>query len=131
MSHIHAHDMVGEAQKCREIAPNVCLQPVEHSNAPTGMVLNTPEADAYGTHHAGFIIGHEREGMPNGQRCEGHVVTDTCAATDGRARWQMTGTLEGGDLTLTPSILCVLGSGGTDERCGFHGFVTNGGWVPA
>lgn len=123
--HRHAH---GDEPKCVPIDPAVCLQPVDHSSAPAGVVLNTPEADAYGTHPAGFILGHDRPGLD--VRCEGFVSTDGCDAVANRNRWAQTGTLEGGDLTLAPSILCRLGSASTEE-CGFHGFVTAGAWVPA
>lgn len=122
MSHEHASGR----ENCVEIAPNVCLQPVDHSNAPTGVVLNTPEADAYGTHLGGFIVGHDRPGFD--VRCEGAVMV--CGHSDGRATWTMTGSLEGGDLTLSPSILCRLGNV-SGEPCGFHGFVRDGKWVPA
>ena len=128
MTHRHAADEAAEAQRCVEIAPNVCLHPIDHSNAPTGMVLNTPEADAYGTHPSGFIIGHDRPGFD--VRCEGFVSFDTCPASGERNTWQITGTLEGGDLTLSPSILCRLGNV-ANEPCGFHGFVRDGKWVPA
>ncbi len=128
MSHVHAHEEPGEAHRCVEIGEHVCLHPIHHSNAPAGVVLNTPEADAYGTHLGGFIVGHDREGFD--VRCEGFVTTDDCPMTAGRACWSMTGTLEGGDLTLSPSILCRLGNV-ANMPCGYHGFVTNGKWVPA
>jgi len=124
--HRHAGDEAGEAQRCVAIAEHVCLQPIDGSDAPAGVVLNTPEADAYGTHLAGFIVAHDRPGFD--VRCEGFVHVDGKAGN----QWAMTGSLDGGDLTLSPSILCVLGSGtGSDERCGFHGFVRDGKWVPA
>ncbi len=52
-------------------------------------------------------------------RCEGAVNVDPHFD---RPCWGMTGTLEGGDLTLSPSILC---------GDGFHGYVQGGVWVPA
>jgi hypothetical protein len=110
--------------KCVEIDEHVCLQPFDHSNAPAGVVLNTPEADAYGDHLGGFIFGHDREGFD--VRCEGAV--HVCG--HGGNSWSMAGSLEGGDLTLSPSILCRLGSS-TVAECGFHGFVRDGKWVPA
>jgi hypothetical protein len=73
---------------------------------------------------AGFLFGHDREGFD--VRCEGFVGVAEAHAH----RWAMTGSLEGGDLTLSPSILCTLGSI-TNQPCGFHGFVQNGKWVPA
>lgn len=93
------------------------------------MVLGTPEADALGTHHAGWLVGHERPGWE--VRCEGAVSVDPCPASDSRHRWIETGTLEGGDLTLVPSILCQMPGRDGAGPCGFHGFVRNGGWVPA
>lgn len=128
MSHRHAHDEPGEPQTCVAIDEHVCLQPISHSSAPAGIVLNTPEADAYGTHPSGFIVGHDRPGFD--VRCEGFVSFDTCGRMDDRARWTMTGSLEEGDLTLSPSILCRFGNVAT-EPCGFHGFVQAGKWVPA
>jgi hypothetical protein len=122
------HQHVSHRTKCVEIAPNVCLQPTSHSNAPVGVVLNTPEADAYGDHFAGFIVGHDRPGFD--VRCEGYVNLDDCAANADRPRWTMAGSLEGGDLTLSPSVLCRLGNV-ANEPCGFHGFVRDGTWVSA
>ena len=113
--------------KCVEIDPAVCLQPISHSSAPAGVVLNTPEADAYGDHPSGFIVGHDRAGLD--VRCEGFVSFDTCDRMDERARWSITGALESGDLTLSPSILCKAPYQGVE--CGFHGFVRDGRWVPA
>lgn len=126
MAHKHAHDEVGEPQKCVAIAADVCLQPIDASNVPAGagIPVNSPEAEPYGTHLAGFIVGHDREGFD--VRCEGFV------GVDGRHgnNWSMTGSLEGGDLTLSPSILCRIGNV-SGEGCGFHGWVQNGAWVPA
>jgi hypothetical protein len=45
--------------------------------------------------------------------------------------WAMSGALEDGDLTLSPSILCRYGGVATSEICGFHGFVRDGQWIPA
>jgi hypothetical protein len=125
MTHRHAyHDPGG----CVEIAPNVCLRPTVHGGDPdvtdaaTGLM-----AGGQNTHLAGFVVAHDRAGIE--ARCEGAVTVDPHFG----ARWTMTGSLEGGDLTLTPSILCRLGSGGGAGlgECGFHGFVQNGAWVPA
>lgn len=126
--HRHAH--ADPPYECVEIDDHVCLQPISHSLAPKSVVLNTPEADAYGTHPWGFIIAHDRDGFEH--RCEGAIATCTEHAHDrpGRPIWGMTGTLEGGDLTLTPSILCQLGNVAR-EACGFHGWVRNGKWVTA
>jgi hypothetical protein len=121
------HRHVGGDLDCTPIAETVCLRPFVRTLAPAGVVLNTPEADAYGTELAGFLMAHDRPGFD--YRCEGAVTVKRRAGEQGPT-WTMTGTLDGGDLTLSPSILCVLGSA-TVERCGFHGFVTAGKWVPA
>lgn len=123
--------MTGDIVKCVEIDDHVCLQPIDGSNAPAGVVLNTPEADAYGTHLAGFIVGHDRPGFD--VRCEGFVHVDGKSGN----QWAMTGTLEGGDLTLSPSILCRAGTPDDPigqlaaNQCNFHGYVRDGHWVPA
>lgn len=114
--------------KCVEIDEHVCVRPFVRSLAPKGMVLNTPEADAYGDELAGFMFAHDRAGFD--VRCEGAVTVKRAEGESGPI-WQMSGSLEGGDLTLSPSILCIYGSVGTNEQCGFHGFVRNGKWVPA
>jgi len=138
VSHKHAY----EETRCADIGPDVCLRPFVHSNAPKGMVLNTPESDAFGDHLAGFLIGHERPGFD--ERCDGAVSIDTCDPA--RARWTMAGSLEGGDLTLAPSILCKAKTPVWHEpdaewpkghytqeepTCNFHGFVRGGKWVSA
>lgn len=128
MAHRHAHDHDGSPQKCVAIDEHVCLQPIEHSSAPAGVVLNTPEADGYGSHPAGWILGHDRPGFD--VRCEGFVNIDTCPTVGDRPTWSVTGSLEGGDLTLSPSVLCRLGNV-ANEECGFHGFVQAGKWVAA
>lgn len=135
--HQHAHR---DASKCVAIAPNVCLQPISHSSAPAGVVLGTPEAEAYGDHPSGFIIGHDRPGLD--VRCEGFVSFDACGAVGERATWTKSGELEDGDLTLSPSILCKAPLLDwiepeqkhrirPDSECGFHGFVVAGAWVAA
>lgn len=120
------HRHAGGQTNCVEIDPHVCLQPISHSLAPPGVVLNTPEAEKYGEHAWGYIVGHDREGFD--VRCEGAVRT--CHEHAEPRLWDETGTLQGGNLTLTPSILCQLGNVGGDV-CGFHGYVRNGRWVPA
>lgn len=126
MSHRHAHWEVGDAERCVEIGEHVCLQPIDGSNVPdgSGIPINSPEGEAYGTHLAGFIVGHDRDGLE--VRCEGFVGVDGQHGNN----WTMTGSLEGGDLTLSPSILCRLGNNQLGE-CGFHGFVQQGRWVQA
>lgn len=58
---------------------------------------------------------------PDGKPCIGWILFDTSANRDWPAerKWQV----ESWDpITLSPSLLC---------RCGDHGFVRNGTWVPA
>lgn len=90
---------------CTPISPEVCL---------------VREEDEAGNLR-GFWISHEWAGGP--VRCVGRVPV----ITGDHPTWAMTGTLEGGDLSLTPSILC---RGGPPEHAEFHGYVTNGAWVP-
>lgn len=125
-AHAHAHDEVGEPQKCVEIDDHVCLQPIDGSNVPpgAGIPINSPEGEAYGTHLGGFIVGHDRHGFD--VRCEGFVHVDGGSGN----QWAMTGSLEGSNLTLSPSLLCRLGNV-ANELCGFHGFVRDGKWVSA
>lgn len=111
--HQHAQDSWPGYPKvrCTSIGPDVCLRPV-------GLYGEPDDAPP-----AGYFVSHERP--EGGDRCEGHVSVRHPAG-DGRATWTQTGTLEGGDLTLTPSILC---RGSKDFE--FHGFVRDGKWVPA
>jgi hypothetical protein len=127
MSHRHAGDdfiyedgHVDEPRKCVEISPNVCLQPVNGGGEGIRNASGEPVVEYF----AGFIMGHDRAGFD--VRCEGFVGV----SPDHGARWTMTGTLEGGDLMLSPSILCRLGNV-ANQPCGFHGFIREGKWVPA
>lgn len=111
--HVHGwHDPA-----CVPTGPTTCLYPTVHGGDPD--VTNDDGAIAGGPveHLAGFIFAHDVE--PGKPRCEGGVKVDEHFE---RPRWSMTGTLEGGDLTLSPSILCADG---------FHGFIRDGRWVPA
>lgn len=120
MTHRHIADESDAPQKCVEIDPHVCLMPLTGGGEGITDVDDNPVPEYF----AGFLIGHDRDGFD--VRCEGFVSVHP----SGRNRWEMTGTLEGGDLTLKPSIRCVTGSASAAE-CGFHGYVTNGKWVPA
>lgn len=114
------HEHYG-TDSCTPVSEAVCLSPIVHGTETPGQFPMT------GTDHlAGFLFHHDREGFD--QRCGGYVRV--CECQPGTHRWGMTGSLEGGDLTLTPSILCRLGRVGVPE-CGFHGFVQLGKWVPA
>lgn len=128
MSHRHAHR--DPPYKCVEIDPHVCLQPL--SGGGEG-ITNAKTGEPVPEYFAGFIIGHDRAGFD--VRCEGVVHVARQGATG--PTWSVSGSLEGGDLTLKPSILCMMGSlddpreVGPGSRCGFHGFVRNGRWLPA
>ena len=105
MTHEHRwpYDDPAKPCYCTEIGEHVCIRAV----------------GIYGRDGVGgFIIAHD---LPDGgARCEGHV---TVVATDDRDEvWTMTGTFEGGDLTLSPSILCT-------EHGWFHAHVTDGRWT--
>jgi hypothetical protein len=67
----------------------------------------------------GFLVSFEND-QTDGW-LTGRVLTN---GDDEYVKWQQTGTLEGGDLTLSPSIQLDYGQG-----LSFHGFVTNGKWV--
>ncbi len=113
MSHLHGFTPDPDDERnCLEIDPHVCLQPTGVYGQPDDVL-------------AGFLMWHDRDGVVG--RCGGGVAVRDNG--DGRARWQMTGSLEGGDLTLSPSILCRTPFDG--RECGFHGFVRDGQWVPA
>lgn len=125
----HRHAFRDPPYKCVEIDEHVCLQPISgggpgiSTRLPDGTLEPVPE------YFAGFILGHDRAGFE--WRCEGFVAI---APEGDRPTWQMSGSLEGGDLTLSPSILCTMGSlddPASGTKCGFHGFVRNGKWVPA
>lgn len=108
MSHVHGYYPFDEVpiaprpSKCIEIGPTFCLAPTSTNDGTL----------------AGFIAGHDAPDLP--VRCDGVVFVQP---VDNHPMWSMTGSLEGGDLTLSPSVLC--------KRDQFHGFVTNGKWVPA
>lgn len=106
---------------CVEIGEHHCLRRTVHGGDPdvteyaTGLM-----AGGATTHLAGFIVGHDR--ADQALRCEGAVTVCAEHRADGHV-WSMTGSLEGGDLTLAPSILC--------KTCGDHGFIREGRWVAA
>ena len=104
VSHRHLHDAFEKG--CTEVSPDVCLQPYVHGHGEE-------------EHVAGYFYAHEAADR-DGYRCESAVNTDPHFPSP---CWQATGSLEGGDLTLTPSLLC--------RRDQFHGFVRDGKWVSA
>ncbi|MBI5289915.1 MAG: hypothetical protein HY873_13160 [Chloroflexi bacterium] len=106
--------------RCVEISPEVCLRPTSHGGAEHIRNADGTIAGGSTAHLAGFLLAHEGGHLGDGYRCEGVVNVDPHLAP--KPLWEMTGSLEGGDLTLSPSVLC---------SDGFHGFVRNGKWVPA
>lgn len=104
----HRHVSGLGARLCEPIGPDVCLRPFVHGDDQ---------------HISGFFLAFD---VPDndGYRSEGAVNVDPHFAGE-RPVWTMTGSLEGGDLTLTPSI--------RTRRVGdqeWHGYITNGRWVP-
>lgn len=90
---------------CTEIDSHVCLR---EWRSDAGVLIR-------------FVIAHDVDGQES--RCEGSIPV--VGAT--HPKWDVAGSLAGGDLTLTPSILEPA-----DKYCpGMHGYVTNGKWVPA
>ena len=125
MSHRHAHR--DPPYKCVEIDPHVCLQPMTGGGEG---VTSAATGEPIPEYFAGFLIAHDRDGFD--VRCEGFVSVN--AEKHPGHVWEMSGSLEGGDLTLSPSILCQVGNlddPARGTRCGFHGFVRDGKWVPA
>lgn len=115
MSHQHP------SERCTDIGSGVCLRPTVHGGNPditesaTGEIAGGPTEHLYG-----FIVAYEWPGSD--ERLEGAVAVDPHS----EVRWGMTGSLEGGDLTLTPSIQAY----DIDQKPTIHGYVTNGKWVP-
>lgn len=97
--------------RCVEVAPSVCLRQMGRAGKPEGFI-------------SGFIVSHEVTG--GGYRCEGAISVDAeTAAIDGNGNpklWTMTGSLEGGTLTLAPSIQCTV-------HPEFHAYIQNGRWT--
>lgn len=109
----HQHYRDGsELKGCTDIAPDVCVREWRND---AGVLVR-------------FVIGHERPkgfvlptGVTTTARCECSIPVT------GPHAWQVSGTLAGGDLTLSPSILEP-----PDDFCpGEHGWIRNGKWVPA
>lgn len=94
-------------QKCFSLGETHCIRETVYTN---GLL-------------AGFIIAHEAADLD--VRCEGFLTvnppTNPSEAEAKQPRWQMTGSLLGGDLTLSPSVLCT--------RDKDHGFIRSGKWV--
>jgi hypothetical protein len=114
---------------CVEIDEHVCLRRTVHGGNPditeskTGEIAGGPDEHLYG-----FIVAYD---WPDSDvRLEGAVCVDPHGSP--KAVWQMTGSLEGGDLTLSPSIQ-AYDSRVKDTRSAptIHGYVRGGKWVPA
>lgn len=111
-AHKHFDDDIGLSDGCVDLSADTCIAPITsaHIKGVTG-----------------FWFAHD---TPSGSRCVGRVPTSDA---NGGPTWSQTGTLEGGDLTLSPSVLCIAPKGPAGERHGpdFHGFVRGGKWVSA
>ena len=82
--------------------------------------LNPQYADVSDIDPCGAIVEHL---TPAGEPCKSHIYFDVPgvdAITTEAHRWQVQ-SLD--PLTVSPSLLC--------RRCGDHGWVTNGAWIPA
>ena len=125
MLHKHApwHD---DLDRCTEVGPSVCLRPTVHGGNPDVTESATGEIAGGPTEHLyGFIVAYD---WPDSAcRLEGAV----CVDPHGDVRWEMTGSLEGGDLTLTPSIQAYDSRDPGARKPTTHGFVRDGKWVPA
>lgn len=116
----HVHPAYGsEAPKhpvhpptpCVELGLGVCLRPSYHWRPDEGQT----EADR---RLVGYVIAHE---TPEWEvRCEGALLLELGFGPT--EVWTQTGSLEGGDLSLTPSIVCP-------RHPAFHAFVVNGRWT--
>lgn len=95
---------------CFEIGAGVCLRPSYHWREDQGQT----ESDR---RIVGYVIAHE---TPEWEaRCEGALMLEPGF---GPAVWTQTGSREGGDLTLSPSVQCKV-------HPEFHAFVQNGRWT--
>lgn len=123
MTHRHGY---GDPERCTEVSPAVCLRPTVHGGDPD--VTNSADGSIAGgetEHLYGFIVAYDWPGAD--VRLEGAVAVDPHAPV----RWEMTGSLEGGDLTLSPSIQAYDSRDPGDRKPTIHGYVRDGAWVPA
>lgn len=105
--HRHQRESWGYGEpKCVEIGDHVCIQQMGRVNKPDGYV-------------SGFIVAHDVDGEEF--RCEGAINVDPELTKDGKV-WTMTGSIAGGDLTLSPSVLCTT-------HPEFHAYVVDGKWT--
>jgi hypothetical protein len=102
---MHKHRWPGNDRPCTELGPTVCIWTSVHGEDE---------------HLYGFLIAHDVDGEEG--RCTGAIAVDPHAAHDGHPVWTMTGSLEGGNLSLQPSVQCTT-------HPAFHAFVTDGRWT--
>lgn len=121
MNHSHFSGWEGP---CVEIGPTACMWPSVHGGDPSITNADGSIAGGPDEHLAGFTIAFDVPWQSEG-RVEGYVSVDA-EHFPGRPNWTMSGSLEGGDLTLTPSVLMTI-----PPQPSIHGFVTDGKWVPA
>lgn len=96
---------------CVEIGVGVCISPSYHWRPDQGET----EADR---RIVGYVIAHDTPEWE--ERCESALLTELGFGPT--AIWTQTGSLEGGDLSLSPSVQCRTHSA-------FHAFVQNGRWT--
>lgn len=115
---MHSHRFQDPPYKCVDLPSasgvGVCLQPISHGPGELS------SGETFEGHPAGFIIGHDTaDPAYGGARCDGGLTLDDAHWPH---KWDQTGSLEGGDLTLTPSVLCT-------DHPSFHAYITNGRWT--
>lgn len=121
----HRHAPWQGKDRCTEVGPTVCLRPTVHGGDPDVTNADGSIAGGPDQHLAGFIVAYD---WPDSEyRLEGAVTVDPHLGD----RWTMTGSLEGGDLTLAPSIQAYDSRDPSNRKPTIHGFVQNGQWVPA
>lgn len=118
MRHQHPSD------RCVDIGSGVCLSPTVHGGDPDVTDSKTGEIAGGPTEHlAGFVVSYEWPGEPG--RLQGAITVDPHLP----GGWTIdSGSLEGGDLTISPSIQAYAEDGKTPT---VHGFVRGGKWVAA
>lgn len=109
----HGHVWDEGGVTCVEIAADVCLTPIR-------------AADPSRPHDEGYWFCHDVPGAE--RRCTGRVLT---VNSQGGPVWEQTGTLDDGDLTLSPSVLCSAARYGETDHPECHGWVRDGKWVRA